>query len=63
MHKTTVFIINYALFTSHNTSTVLQCHFLNVIVGPEDALIQVLQWQKAFVPALPSQITMPSGLR
>ena len=63
MHKTTVFIINYALFTSYNTSTALQCHFLNVIMGPEDALIQELQWQKVFVPALASQITMPLRLR
>ena len=33
------------LFTSYNASTVLQCHFRNIIVGPGDTLFQVLQWQ------------------
>ena len=41
----------------------LHYHFLNVIVGPEGTLIQVLLLQKVFVPDLPLQITMSLRLR
>ena len=34
------------------------CHFLNVILGPENALFQVLQWKRVFVPILTSERTM-----
>ena len=42
---------SFVLFTNYNASTALWCHSLNAIVGLEDALLQVLQWYKVFVPA------------
>ena len=30
----------------------------NIIVGPEDALFQVLQWQNMHIPAFPLKMTM-----
>ena len=30
----------------------------NITVGPEDALLKVLQWQNMHVPAFPSKMTI-----